>query len=315
MKVVYGIDGFQVTSRPVCVAIGTFDGLHRGHQAVIQMARETAARSSGEAVVTTFDPHPLSIIAPPADPFLLSTLDERIALFEATGVDALVILRFDQRLREIQAPDWLELIAGRLGARHIVVSSNHTFGQHRQGTVGVLQAWAAARNIGVAVVPPVADAGQIISSSTIRERLRRGDVPQAAVSLGRWYGVTGVVIRGEGRGRRLGVPTANVEVPREKLVPARGVYAAYATLAGDSYPAAVNIGVRPTFGGQVVAVEAHLLGVDLDLYGRVLTLGFVERLRDERAFPGPEALLVQIQADIASTQRLLAVRPGRLEAS
>ncbi len=315
MKVAYGIDGYHVTSRPACVAIGTFDGLHRGHQAVIQVAREAAARYSGEVVVTTFDPHPLSVVAPPAEPFLLSTLDERIVLFEATGIDTLLVLRFDQRLRETQASDWLELIAGRLRAHHIVVSSNHTFGQNRQGTVGVLQAWAGARDIGVTVTPPVNEAGHTISSSAIREQLRRGDMAQAALWLGHWYGMSGVVIRGEGRGRSLGVPTANVQVSAEKLVPARGVYAAYATVAGVRYQAAVNIGVRPTFGGQVVAIEAHLLDADLDMYGQVLTLGFVERLREERAFPGPEGLLRQIQVDIENARHVLAVRPGRFHPS
>ncbi len=309
MKVVHGLEAFPTPVRPVCVALGTFDGLHRGHRAIIDAVRAAASARGGDAVVTTFDPHPLKVIAPPPGPFLLSTLDERIALFDETGVDGVVVIPFDARLREVEASDWLDLVAGRLGARHLVVSSNHTFGRKRRGTVPMLQEWALARGLEVTIVPPVRHGGEIVSSSAIRDRLRGGDVRQAGAWLGRWYVVSGAVVRGEGRGRRLGIPTANVEVPEDKLVPARGVYAAYATVDATTHQAAVNIGVRPTFGGVTQALEAHLLDTSLDLHGKVLELAFAERLRDEISFDGPDALLRQIRTDIESARRVLGTMP------
>jgi riboflavin kinase/FMN adenylyltransferase len=305
VNVVRGLESFRLGGRPVCVALGTFDGVHRGHRAIIDTVRAAAAARGGEALATTFDPHPLKVIAPPSEPFLLSTLDERLLLFERAGVDGVVVIRFDATLRGVEAREWLDMIGGRLRARHLVVSSNHTFGKNRQGTIGVLREWAAARDVEIAVVPAVRDGDEAISSSAIRDRLRRGDVRQAATWLGRHYSVSGTVVEGEGRGRRLGIPTANVSVPEDKLVPARGVYAAYATVRGTTHPAAVNIGVRPTFGASTRTVEAHLIDADVALYGEVLTLAFADRLRDEVSFDGPAALVRQIQTDIAAARRVL----------
>lgn len=309
MKVVVGLETFAPPPGPVCVALGTFDGLHLGHRAVIDAVRAVAQRSGGQAVATTFDPHPLAIIAPPPEPFLLSTLDERIALFAATGIDALVVIPFDARLREIEAEEWLELLERHLAASHLVVSSNHTFGRNRRGTVAMLHDWARARRVEVVIVPPVRDGDEVVSSSGIRALLRRGDVRRAAAGLGRWYSLSGPVVRGEGRGRRLGIPTANIHVPRTKLVPARGVYAAYATVGGATYRSAVNIGVRPTFGGSTQTVEAHLLGAEGDLYDQVLTVALVDRLRPEMAFSGPESLVSQVSQDVQSAARLLSDVP------
>jgi riboflavin kinase/FMN adenylyltransferase len=307
VNVIRGLEAFRPGARPVCVALGTFDGVHRGHRAIVYTLRAAAAARGGEAFVTTFDPHPLRVIAPPSEPFLLSTLDERLALFERTGVDGVVVIRFDATLRGVEAREWLDTIAGRLQARHLVVSSNHTFGKNRQGTVGVLREWAAARDVEMTVVPAVRDGEEAVSSSAIRDRLRRGDVRQAAAWLGRHYTVSGPVIEGEGRGRRLGIPTANVSVPVDKLVPARGVYAAHATVRGTTYQAAVNIGVRPTFGGTAQTVEAHLIDADVALYGETLTLAFAERLRDEMSFDGPAALARQVQKDIEESRRRLGL--------
>jgi riboflavin kinase/FMN adenylyltransferase len=169
----------------------------------------------------------------------------------------------------------------------------------------VLQAWATSQGIDAVVVPPVRNEGVIISSSAIRERLRAGDVRTAARWLGRWYSVRGRVVPGDRRGRELGVPTANMDPPQTKLLPAPGVYAAYATVAGQTYQAAVNVGVRPTFGGTRLRIEAHLLDVEIDLYGQTLQAAFVDRLRDERKFPGLEALRAQLSVDISNARARL----------
>ncbi|MGQ0570417.1 MAG: riboflavin biosynthesis protein RibF [Armatimonadota bacterium] len=312
MRVVVGIGAFQSSGRPVVLGHGTFDGLHRGHQAVVEAVRAVAAADGGEAVILTFDPHPLKVIAPALarEPFLLSTLDERIALFARAGIDTLIVARFDALLRELSAVQWLEQLDTRLHLRGIVASSSHTFGRNREGTAVTLEAWAAPRRIGVTIVPPVRDDGAIISSTAIRERLRAGDARTVAGWLGRWYTVTGVVVPGDQRGRQIGIPTANLRVAPDKVIPGRGVYAAYASVAGQTYKAAVNIGMRPTFGEGGLLVEAHLLAADVNLYGSTVELAFVERLRDERRFPTVDALKAQIAADITSVRRMLEIEPS-----
>ncbi len=307
MTVVTGLEAYRAPARPVCLALGTFDGLHRGHRAVVDATTAAAARRSGEAVATTFDPHPVVVIAPPRGPFLLSTMDERIGLFESTGIDTLVVVRFDTALREMPAADWLALLYQRFRPAAVVISSTHAFGRDREGTAGSLRAWGAVRGMEVTIVPPVTNGGVIISSTLVRERLRQGDVRTAAAWLGRWYTVRGPVVAGVGRGRQLGVPTANVNVPPEKIVPGEGVYAAYASVGGRAYQAAVNVGVRPTFGPGAFTVEAHLLDVETDLYGQTVELAFVERLRPERRFPTVDALREQIALDLGEARRLLEV--------
>jgi riboflavin kinase/FMN adenylyltransferase len=305
MIVVRGLEAFPNPARPAAVALGTFDGMHRGHRAVIEALRAAAQRVAGQAVAVTFEPHPIMVIAPPGEAFLLTTLEERIALFEATGVDAVVVVEFDEAVRQISADAWLARLEATVAPRAIVASSTHTFGRNREGTPERLQRWASSRGVEAVVVPPVENGGVVISSSAIRDRLRAGDVRTAAEWLGRWYAVRGEVVRGEGRGRMIGVPTANLAVPPLKLVPARGVYAAYARVDGQTFAAAVNVGVRPTFGAAGLCVEAHLLDVDTDLYGRVLELAFVARLRDERRFPSMEALRDQLSEDLRMTRKKL----------
>lgn len=311
MNVVFGLEAFRASAR-VAAALGTFDGLHRGHRAVIDCLRDVAGRTGVQAVALTFDPHPLAVIAPPAEPFLLSTLDERVTLFAAAGLDALVVVRFDHALRQLPAERWLDRLAVSLRPVHLVVSSTHAFGYDRQGTPELLDRWARERGIGLTVVPPVRVDGVVISSSGVRGLLRAGDVRAAAAWLGRWYTVRGRVVPGDRRGRLLGVPTANLDVPPLKVVPARGIYAAYATVAGSTYGAAVSVGVRPTFGEGRLVVEVHLLGVELDLYGQTLEVAFVERLRDEVQFPDAEALKAQMALDLRDAAAALeAVDPGQ----
>jgi riboflavin kinase/FMN adenylyltransferase len=306
VRVVYGLEAFGPVDRPVYLALGTFDGVHRGHQAVLATLRAAAAAGAGLAVATTFDPHPLAVLARPQEPFLLTTLEERLRLFARAGLDVALVVRFDDDLRSLDARAWLERLRAHLAPRHLVTSTTHTFGRQREGTAQFLQAWGAAQGIAVTVVPLVEHEGVPISSSGIRTLLRAGDVQGAAQWLGRWYSVRGVVVAGEGRGRRLGVPTANLDVPREKVVPARGVYAAYAAVDGLTAMAAVNIGVRPTFGGGAEGVEVHLIDVERDLYGQPLEVAFVDRLRSEMRFPDAEALRRQVRLDIERARTILS---------
>jgi riboflavin kinase/FMN adenylyltransferase len=295
--------------RTPTVAIGNFDGVHRGHQALIRAARALATASGGEAAVLTFDPHPAHFFAPHLAPTMIAPIERRLELLAEAGADVVVIETFDAAFAAIEAEAFVETVLGReLGARHVVVGYDFSFGHGRHGTPALLTTLGQQLGIGVTVVPPVMADGLVCSSTKIREFVLEGRVDGAKLLLGRPFEITGEVVRGAGRGRGLGIPTANVR-PEGELLPRTGIYAARArTLTGTPVEraAAVSIGTNPTFvpGGREVTVEAHLLDFDADLYGARLRLELLARLRDEHRFPSVDELLVQIQNDIARTREI-----------
>jgi riboflavin kinase/FMN adenylyltransferase len=309
LHIVRGLD--DLPGGPSVLALGTFDGVHLGHQEVIRAAVRCArARSEGAAaaVAVTFEPHPLEVLRPRPEPVLLTTLEERLALLAALGLDRTVVVPFDLEFSRTTAGTWLDqILAERLGARAVFVGSSHTFGHRREGTAERLVAWGEARGVSVTLVPAVRVGGEPVTSSRVRAALRDGAVEEAARLLGRRYTVHGEVVAGEGRGRTLGFPTANLRPDSaRKVIPGLGVYAAVAETGGRRYAAATNVGRRPTFGGSGVSIEAHLLGYSGRLTGQPMTLEFVRRIREERAFPGPDALAAQIAHDVAEIGELLA---------
>jgi riboflavin kinase/FMN adenylyltransferase len=299
--------GFAHQARvpPGILALGTFDGVHRGHQALLGEAVRRAEERGTASAVLTFDPHPLQVIAPPPEPFLLTTLDERLELFDALGLTVAYVIPFDEALRRLNADEWVDLLQRWVGMAEMVCGANYTFGRDRGGTVALLQTLAATRGIAVHVPAQVHVGGTLVSSTLVRRLLRSGDVQEAGRFLGRWYAVEGPVGRGDARGRLLGFPTANLVIPEEKVIPAAGIYAAFAQTEAGSHLAAVSIGTRPTYGPGALTVEAHLLDFQSDLYGRRLRLAFVQRLRDEIAFTSEAALVRQIAEDVAETRRFL----------
>jgi len=307
MDVVNGLAAFPPQRVPVVLALGTFDGVHRGHQALLLDAVRRAGASGGRAAAITFDPHPLTVIAPPPEPFLLTTLDERLRLLAGVGIDLTVVIRFDEAFRQTGAAAWMEMLERHVGMRDLVCGVNYTFGRDRGGTVELLQQWAGPRGIHVHLTPPVHVGGTLVSSTLIRRLLRSGEVREAARYLGRWYTLNGRVARGDARGRRLGFPTANLTPAENQLIPAGGIYAAIAQTERGRRQAAVSIGTRPTFGPGAVVVEAYLLDFSGDLYDQPLALHFVRRLREEIAFTSEDALIRQISDDVEETRRLLAV--------
>jgi riboflavin kinase/FMN adenylyltransferase len=306
MDVLHGFPQ-QGRARPGILALGTFDGVHRGHQALLGEAVHRAEERGTASAVLTFDPHPLQVIAPPPEPFLLTTLDERLELLAALGLSAAYVIPFDEPLRRLSAGEWIDLLHRRVGMAEVVCGVNYTFGRDRGGTVALLRTLAAARGIAVHVPAQVHVGGTLVSSTLVRRLLRSGDMQEAGRFLGRWYAVEGTVGRGDARGRTLGFPTANLVIPEEKLIPAAGIYASFARTETGSYQAAVSIGTRPTYGPGALTVEAHLLGFQGDLYGQRLRLAFVQRLREEIAFTSEVALVRQIAEDVAETRRLLPV--------
>jgi riboflavin kinase/FMN adenylyltransferase len=290
------------------VTIGFFDGVHRGHQAIVGHAVEEARRDDRRAVAVTFDRHPQEVLAPGSQPRYLMSLERRVRTLLGLGLDAILVQPFTLEFsRWDPARFVVEILTDGLGAEHVIVGGNFRFGHKAQGTVEDLRRHGAFT---VEAVDLEIEDGAPISSTRIRRLLgEHGDVTEATAALGRPYWLDGTVIRGEGRGRTIGIPTANIEVDHRLQVPANGVYAAWAEIdveATERWPSVVNIGTRPTFGGEHVTIEAHLLDrQDHDLYGRHLALGFTRRLRDERRFPDADALVEQINADIAACRDLM----------
>jgi riboflavin kinase/FMN adenylyltransferase len=294
--------------RTPTVAIGNFDGVHRGHQALVRTARALAHDAGGEAVVLTFDPHPARFFAPHLAPPMIAPLERRLELLGEAGADVVVIEPFDAAFAAIEADAFVSTVLGRqLGARHVVVGYDFSFGKGRHGTPALLTSLGRALGLGVTVVPAVMADGLVCSSTKIREFVLEGRVDGARLLLGRPFEIAGEVVRGAGRGRGLGIPTANVR-PDGELLPRTGIYAGYAQRPGEDarFPAAVSIGTNPTFvpGGHEITVEAHLLDFDGDLYGARLRLLLLARLRDEHRFASVDELMAQIQQDIARTREI-----------
>jgi riboflavin kinase/FMN adenylyltransferase len=291
------------------LAVGNFDGVHRGHQALVALAVRDARAAGGASVVLTFDPHPSRVLSPDRAPASLMTLDQKAEILSGLGVDRLAVLPFTVELSRREPEDFArEVLQRALGARVVVVGSSFRFGRDRAGDLATLRRLGDELGFRVHGLRPVIARGGPISSTRIREALSRGAVDAARDFLGRRFFVEGVVVKGEGRGRLIGIPTANLQVLNE-MVPGGGVYACWCRVRGADTPprpAAVNIGRRPTFGGGLTTVEAHLLDFGGDLYGRTLRLEFQERLREERAFPGAEALVAQIRSDLGEARRVLS---------
>ena len=286
------------TDRPSAVAIGVFDGVHRGHQMVIGRLCERARERDLQTVALTFDPHPLEFVAPERAPLLLTTIEQRIELLGEAGIEVVGVLPFPQ-IRDM-APRLfaVEVLSLRLRSRLIAVGKDFRFGRDREGDVQYLRTVGAEQGFDVFAIDLVGEFdGTVVSSSRIRDLVVAGEVAEAAELLGRPHALRGTVIHGDGRGRSIGFPTANLHVPARLAVPGNGVYAAWAEVGSIRHPAVVNIGVRPTFGLDRRAVEAHLLDFEGDLYGRELTLSFVARLRSEQKFDSIENLVAQIARD------------------
>jgi len=291
------------------VTIGNFDGVHLGHQALVARATTEAARRRVRCVAVTFDPHPAAVLRPEAVPPALQPLEERVALLRALGCDDVEVVTFDEGLAAMSAERFVaSLLVERLAAEAVVVGEDFRFGHRAAGDVALLRTLGDRAGFAVIPVGLVALGDRPVSSSALRALLAAGDVEAVASGLGRPFSLTGEVVAGDGRGRTIGVPTANVAVGAGRALPADGVYACRAsTEDGRTDPAVVNVGWRPTFDGTTRTIEAHLLVDDApDLYGRGLTLAFVARIRGEERFADAEALVARIREDVAAAASVLA---------
>jgi riboflavin kinase/FMN adenylyltransferase len=303
MKVLRGLERRAVFPGGSVVAIGNFDGLHLGHQRILRALVKRAHGLGLPAVVLTFSPHPEKVLEG-SRVGMIQTLDQRLAGIRASGADAVVIAAFDRAFAGLTAAEFAErVIASSLRAKAVVVGENFRFGRSREGDVDVLRQLGGGLGFIVDAVPSTVRNGRVVSSSLIRRLLGEGRIEAANALLGRPYEITGHVVRGSGRGRELGFPTANIR-PLNEILPS-GVFVTAAEMQGRSFPSVVNIGRRPTFGAGRLQVEVHLLAFSGRLYRRRLTLRFLRKIRVEKRFAGPEGLVRQVQADIAMARSFL----------
>jgi riboflavin kinase/FMN adenylyltransferase len=290
------------------LTIGTFDGVHRGHQEIVRNLVTDAHAVGAQAVVLTFFPHPAIVLGKRQDPFYLTTPDERAVLLGNFGVDAVITFPFTPQISTSTAHDFVSLLKSHIGMRHLMVGPDFALGRDRGGNIQTLKELGGEFDFSLTTISPVEIDKKVVSSSRIRAALSDGDLDQVNLLLGRSYFINGQVVPGDGRGHTIGIPTANLSIWLERALPKSGVYASKANVNGHTHGSVTNIGIRPTFNSQQkhLQVETHLLNFDGQIYGQEIQLEFISRLRDEKRFPSVEALVNQITRDISEAKRILS---------
>lgn len=305
MNHVYDLAAIQL-QQPSVVTIGVFDGVHRGHQHLIRRLVQHARQTGRLAVVVTFFPHPDVVLRGLSGRYYLTTPQQRAELMGELGVDHVITLPFNEALRHIRAAAFVDMMLEHLRLESLWVGADFALGYQREGNVEFLRAQGAGKGFTLEALPLVGDDGTpTFSSTAIRDALLTGDVDTARGLLGRSYSVSGEVVHGDHRGRTIGFPTANIHVWSDQLIPANGIYAGWAWLRGQRYMAATNVGLRPTFDGRTVTVEAYLLDFDEQIYGEQLEFTFEKYLRPEARYESLDALITQIGRDVEVTRAFL----------
>ncbi len=300
MNIWNSFDAFPTGREPMIATVGNFDGVHLGHQAIIESVTGAARSRRLPSLLITFEPHPLAVVSPSRRPKLLQTRRQKLDTLSTTGLDGVLLIPFDRELAALDGREFFEgYLAERIRFAAVHVGRNFRFGRARTGDIELLGEIGAASSFAVVAVPPVTIDREIVSSSAIRAAVEDGNVVKARTMLGRPFTLTGEVVRGDGRGRKLQYPTANLSLDNE-MIPKRGVYITETQALATRYPSITNVGVRPTFDGTVLTVETHLIDADEDLYGERIDVRFLARLRDEMRFAGPAELSDQIARDQAA---------------
>lgn len=292
--------GWPDPTAPTAITCGVFDGVHLGHRSLLSLLDQSLLTT-----VLTFEPHPVEVLVPGTHPRLLTTIDERVDLLATQGIAQVGVLDLND-IRLLSPQDFVvEVLVGRLGAAQVVVGSDYRFGHDRAGDAALLVEMGSDLGFETVVAPLLEGDGGVLSSTKIRNLIAEGRPDEAAAALGSLFRITGEVIPGDRRGRELGFPTANIEPPARKVIPADGVYAAHAVVGQSRYPAAVNVGVRPTFGEGRRLIEAYLLDFEGDLYGQTIAVEFARWLRPEARFDSVDELVVQMNADVEHARALV----------
>lgn len=308
MRHFQSLEGVQL--QDTWLTIGTFDGVHRGHQEIVRSLVSKAHADGSEAVVLTFYPHPAVVIGKRQNPSYLTTPEERAELLGALGVDVVVTFPFTPQVSKISAQEFINLLNSHLGMRHLTVGPDFALGHNRVGNYQYLIEAGGELGFNVSIFNPVEIDGQVVSSSRIRAALREGEIGEVNNLLGRPYFVKGQVVPGDGRGHTIGIPTANLSMWFERALPKSGVYVTWGIFNGNTYGSVTNIGSRPTFTSENerLQVEAHLLDFNDQIYGLEVQLDFISHLRDEQRFSGVDTLINQIQQDILQARNILALQ-------
>jgi riboflavin kinase/FMN adenylyltransferase len=305
LQIFYDLEAPSKLCQESVVTIGVFDGLHLGHRAIIQLVLTQAEKSNLSSLVFAFHPSPLALLAPEKCPPALTALPKKIEILQQLGVDIVVFARFDAYLQQMSPDDFVQLVLLQsLHAKQVVVGYDWRFGKGRTGNPELLKQLGERYKFGVTIVGPTQLHGAPVHSTRIREAISNGELDLTAQLLGRRYSIMGEVITGEGRGRQLGFPTANIN-PGDQMLPPNGVYAIRAKLEGRLFDGVLNMGTRPTFGELKFQIESHLFDFEGMVYGKTIEIFFIQKIRDERAFPNPEALSHQIQQDVAKAKEIL----------
>jgi len=306
MEILRSIPELERLRGPVFLAIGVFDGVHRGHQAVISTSADHAGAANGTPVVVTFDPHPEKVLRPQAAPHLLSATQHKIALIRALGVEHLLIITFDKQFAATEPEDFVQkLVAHSKPLREICVGHEWSFGKNRRGNLDLLKSLGANFNFDVVGIPPVKINGAVVSSTAIRQAIEKGDLTKAAEMLGREYTILGTVTRGDNLGKKIGFPTANLSAHSEQFPP-NGVYVAEARIDGKLHRGVINLGIRPTVSGgkSERVLEIHLFDFNRDIYDRDVEVRFLRFLRPEKKFENLDALVQQIRQDVEQARQV-----------
>jgi riboflavin kinase/FMN adenylyltransferase len=299
---------FDISVQNAWLTIGTFDGVHLGHRKILSSLISGAHQFGAPAIVLTFHPHPAVVLRGSRPRLYLTSPQEKVALLDELGVDIVITHPFDSEVAAIPARTFVKELKAHLGLRQLWVGYDFALGHNREGDVEALKKYGQEMDFSVRVIKAVLGNGDVVSSSLIRKALYEGKVAKAAKLLGRPYCIKGEVVPGDGRGRTIGIPTANVSFWKERIVPAKGVYACWAYIGDERWQAVTNIGVRPTFDNEAseIRIETHLLNYEgADLYGRDVSLEFIEFLRPEKRFEGIDALVEQIKSDIQAALQYL----------
>ena len=308
MEVIWKAKNFGRSFKNPVLTLGNFDGVHLGHQRIFRQVRQKAQEIGGESIAYTFNPHPVQLLKPELGPFLLLPVEERLRLMGDLGIEVIICAEFTREFASLGAEEFVrDILHRQIGVRHVYVGQNTTFGRGREGSVAMLKELGRRYGFTVEAVEPVEIGGTLISSSRIRKLVRQGDVREAAELLGRRPFLIGEVIHGFGRGsKKLGFPTANLKID-DLLVPKPGIYAVWAVHKSETFPGVANLGWNPTFHDQKFSIEIHILNFDKDIYGEPLRVEFLERLRDEATFRGPEELIAQIKKDVEQARKILGI--------
>lgn len=305
MEIIRDLTAVHLT-RPTVLTIGSFDGIHRGHQYLVSRVVARAKEIGAASALVTLHPHPKIVLRPNSLLQYLSTIEERLDLLALLGLDYTVVFPFSLESSQVRVRDFVELLVTHLRMKEIFCGADFTLGYRREGNVAFLRAFGAEKGFTVTVVDPERFDGEVVSSTRIRDLVAEGNLDDAARLLGRFPSVRGRVVKGDQRGHQLGFPTANLAVAERRLIPANGIYAVRVKIGDQWFGGAANIGVRPTFDDGQRLVEVYVLDFDGDLYDQVIEVQFIKRLREERKFESADALIAQMQRDVAEARAVLS---------